>query len=174
MFKIAETGFRSRARVLAGAAALAIIAASAGVGISHVANTKTKARMAGSAPKTAMGSAAISNLPLSFEPNVGQTDPTVKYVARADGYTAYLTDKQVVVASRAKNHDAQARITFAANSTVKAEVTGERTGTTNYYVGPKSAWRTNVPDYGGVRYHDAYPGVDVVFRGDKTNLRSTM
>src|SRR5438552_12699321 len=39
-------------------------------------------------------------LPLVFEPNQGQTDPEVKYLARAGGYTLFLTDREAVLAGR--------------------------------------------------------------------------
>src|ERR1700716_3986310 len=34
---------------------------------------------------------AFGNLPLSFEPNVGQIDPAARFIARASGATFYFT-----------------------------------------------------------------------------------
>jgi len=49
----------------------------------------------------AAGSArAVSSLgpqPLSFEPNLGQTDPQVKFTARGSGYALFLTPAKAVV-----------------------------------------------------------------------------
>jgi len=44
----------------------------------------------------------------------------------------------------------------------------ELPGKTNYFIGndPKK-WRTNVPTYAQVRYHDVYPGVDLVYYGNQ-------
>jgi hypothetical protein len=39
-------------------------------------------------------------LPLAFEPNVGQTDAQVRFVARGSGYTLFLTDTAAVFALR--------------------------------------------------------------------------
>src|SRR5438552_13158924 len=36
-------------------------------------------------------------LPLAFEPNQGQSDPEVKYTARGNGYTLFLTSKAAVL-----------------------------------------------------------------------------
>src|ERR1035441_331329 len=36
---------------------------------------------------------SVGKLPLAFEPNLGQTDAQVKYVARAKGYTAYRSEE---------------------------------------------------------------------------------
>jgi hypothetical protein len=40
--------------------------------------------------------ATFAALPLAFEQNQGQTDPQVKYMARAGGYTLYLTSSDTV------------------------------------------------------------------------------
>ncbi|MGO8734678.1 MAG: SBBP repeat-containing protein [Terriglobia bacterium] len=41
---------------------------------------------------------ARAELLLSFEPNLGQTDPRVKFLARASGYTLFLTKDEAVIA----------------------------------------------------------------------------
>jgi hypothetical protein len=47
----------------------------------------------------------------------------------------------------------------------------ELPGKSNYFIGkdPKK-WRTNVPIYAKVRYHDVYPGVDLVYYGNQHQL----
>src|ERR1700676_2035299 len=40
------------------------------------------------------------HLPLSFEPNQGQTDPQVKFLAHGGGYGLYLTGSEAVLALR--------------------------------------------------------------------------
>ncbi len=40
--------------------------------------------------------ASMDSLPLAFEANQGQTDPTVKYLARGSGYTVFLTENEAV------------------------------------------------------------------------------
>jgi len=42
--------------------------------------------------------ARYTHLPLRFEPNVGQTDPKVRYLAHGPGYTAFFTENQAVIA----------------------------------------------------------------------------
>ena len=39
---------------------------------------------------------AYGRLPLTFEPNRGQTDPRVAFVARGPGYTLFLTPTEAV------------------------------------------------------------------------------
>src|SRR5215472_11938269 len=46
----------------------------------------------------------FERLPLLFEPNLGQTDPQVRFLTRAPGITSFLTDHEsVVVLSRRKS-----------------------------------------------------------------------
>ena len=40
---------------------------------------------------------ALAGLPLSFEPNLGQADPRVKFLSRGRGYTLFLTKDQAVL-----------------------------------------------------------------------------
>jgi anti-sigma factor RsiW len=53
----------------------------------------------GRAPASSVDSAAgraYAELPVSFEANLGQSDPTVRYLARTGAYTAFLTDDEAV------------------------------------------------------------------------------
>jgi uncharacterized repeat protein (TIGR03803 family) len=55
----------------------------------------------------------------------------------------------------------------------RAAVTGlaELPGTSNYFIGndPKN-WHTNVPNYAKVRYESIYPGIDLVYYGNQSQL----
>src|SRR5262245_44620801 len=42
--------------------------------------------------------AAYGKLPLSFEPNAGQTDPSVRFMARVPGGRMFFTSSEVVLA----------------------------------------------------------------------------
>src|SRR5438552_4343313 len=44
----------------------------------------------------------FSSLPVAFEPNLGQTDPQVKYLARGNGYTLFLTSSEAVLSLASK------------------------------------------------------------------------
>ncbi len=59
-------------------------------------------------------------------------------------------------------------LSFAgANPSPQVEAVGQLPGTSNYFLGSSpSQWRTDVPNYSEIVYHDVYPGVDVDFHGD--------
>src|SRR5262249_31144273 len=126
-------------------------------------------------------------VPLSFEANGGQTDPRVRYLARGNGYSLFLTDREAVLALRRKstakargktqdgNAPAQTDIVRMQliGAAGKPHVTGADplAGTVNYFVGSDSSkWRTGVPTYGKVRYANVYPGVDLVYYGNQRQL----
>jgi hypothetical protein len=122
------------------------------------------------APTTPDKRVAISyqKLPMSFEPNRGQADPDVKFLARGSGYALLLTSTEAVLglggstpglargarpatgASRSGLDASRGadvlRVQFAGgNRFASIEGLDEQGGTSNYYVGNDPArWRTNV------------------------------
>src|SRR5215469_3754174 len=60
---------------------------------------------------------------------------------------------------------------LGANPAARMEGVDELPGKSNYFIGndPKK-WRTNVPNYGKVRYDEVYRGVDLIFYGHEQQL----
>jgi hypothetical protein len=138
---------------------------------------------------------AYGQLPLSFEANEGQSAADVKYLSRGEGYLlslrgqeADLTFHQAPAARRAAINRLKPyrihRVPAAPEkfSTLRmlldgsnpgAEIAGlDRTATKiNYFIGndPKK-WHTDVPAYSKVKYAGIYPGVDLMFYGNRREL----
>lgn len=109
-----------------------------------------------------------ARLPLAFEPNLGQTDPQVKFLARGPGYNFFLTADGAVLSARAFN--LQMKLLYA-NSSAAVGGEGELAGRSNYFTGNNPArWRANIPTYQKVRYAGVYPGIDVVYYGSQQQL----
>jgi uncharacterized protein (TIGR03437 family) len=54
-----------------------------------------------------------------------------------------------------------------ANPHARGEALDRLPGISNYYLGNDPAkWRTDVPHFARVRYHDVYPGIDVIYYGN--------
>jgi len=132
-------------------------------------------------------------LPLSFEVNQGQVASNVRFLAREAGYTLFLTADEAVLALRIPGHEkhlapksgAMGRIASnrhekspesalrlkLANARVSGKVSGldELPGRTNYFLGSDPAqWRTDVGTYAKVQYEDVYPGIDLVYYGNRS------
>lgn len=119
---------------------------------------------------TAMAAPAIkwTNVPLSFEPNVGQASSEVRYLAKGSSYTLFLSSGETVVTRNGSL--LRTRLTGVSPS---ARVAGEvpQHSTTNYFIGKDPAqWRTSVPNFARVRYSGVYPGIDLVYYGQEGHL----
>src|SRR5262245_58911946 len=122
---------------------------------------------------------------LSFEPNQGQADPAVKFLARGQGFGLFLTqtDTVLVLAPAAKgrrgatSRDGQP----PAPSVVRMRLVGANAaaavtgvdplpGRSHSLVGEPDRWRRDIPTFARVRYTDVYPGVSLVFYGNAGQL----
>ena len=129
------------------------------------------------------------NVPLSFEPNVGQTDARVMFLSHGSAYASFLTKNQVVLrlhpASSNQTHirpSLKSDRTEQKDAIVTMEMVGanlnprltgiERlSGVSNYLIGSDpSKWHTNVPHYAKVRYSAVYPGIDLTYYGNHGQL----
>ena len=115
----------------------------------------------------------IAAMPLAFEKNQGQTDGRVQFLSRGAGYTFFLTPGDAVLTLAGEGTTAEEIHMKLAGSLAAAKVSGEQplSGTTNYLIGnDKSKWKTGITDYAKVRYRSVYPGIDVLYYGNQTQL----
>src|SRR5262245_15214161 len=106
--------------------------------------------------------------PLSFEPNQGQTDRRVKFLARGNHYQVFITPDRTVFALEGSKKT---------RPVVGLELVGARTepamepidplpGHVNYFLGSDPAkWQIDVPIYGKVIERNVWPGIDLAFYG---------
>ncbi|MBF0458213.1 MAG: SBBP repeat-containing protein [Nitrospirae bacterium] len=125
---------------------------------------------------------SYGKLPIAFEANDGQTDPEVKYFARGQGYTLFMTRQEFVLSmttpdkkqrAKAKIKTASIRIKFVNPDTDAKSIAGidELPGKSSYFIGnDPEKWRTNVPTYKKVKYEKVYPGVDLVVYGNQRQI----
>jgi hypothetical protein len=117
----------------------------------------------------------LARLPLIFEANQGQADPSVKFLARGAGYTLLLdeTGAKLVLqtASAAQTEKAVHMTLVGGNPASTLDATGPLPGKTNYLLGndPRK-WHTGVAQYAGVHYKSVYPGIDLAFYGSQGRL----
>lgn len=120
--------------------------------------------------------AAFARLPMSFEPNLGQSSSDVKFLARGSGYGLYLTPNAALLSlpRRTSSGLAQSAIEmkFEGASTAP-EINGAELlpGRSNYFIGNNSSrWLRNIPQFGRVQYREIYPGINLAFYGKQNRL----
>jgi Beta-propeller repeat len=193
-------GFSTRTRWIAGLSAIALLGGSLVFGwpgkfrqtqpqSTPATNSPARLRPIVPAERTRVA-ANFGNLPLSFEPNQGQTDAQVKFLSRTSQYNLFLTPNEAVFTLPVKtavknpnrpaihakhsqmNSEAVLRMELkGANAAVK--VTGEQSlsGHTNYLIGRDSSkWVRDIPQYARVNYQNVYPNVDLTFYGQQRHL----
>ena len=112
----------------------------------------------------------VANLPISFEANLGQANPAARFLAHGQGGDLLLTRNEAWLTlqrNRAESGPGILRLKLAgANPDPKLEGLSPLPGRANYLFGQDSSqWRTNIPTFSRVKYHDVYPGIDLVFYG---------
>ena len=115
----------------------------------------------------------LSQLPLSFEPNQGQNDPAVKFVSRGDGYALFLTSDEAVfkLGGTAKKPAVLRMKLLGANPATPVSGAAPQPGVVSYLSGnDEKRWHPAIPTYGKVSYPRIYPGVDLVFYGNQSQL----
>src|ERR1035438_2530495 len=104
----------------------------------------------------------------SFVPNRGQNLNEGLFSSRNNGHVMALTRQGVML--RFGNNGM--RMVFP-GANPNPQVTGLdlQSGRSNYLIGPNPAnWRTDVPNFGRVRYGNLYPGVDLLYYGNDREL----
>lgn len=116
----------------------------------------------------------LARLPLSFERNDGQFDPRVKFLARGPGYAMWLTAHEAVV-SVANDGDARPatfRMRMIGGRADAVVIPEQAIASKTHYLrgNDPAGWHSDVAQFGKVRYAGVYPGIDVVYYGNQTQL----
>jgi len=133
-------------------------------------------------------------LPLSFEPLGGRKNAAETFVAHESGSTLLVSSTEAVFSmarvsaeGRTTSHkgssgprqmdaplcDVVRMNLISANqrSRVVERTAFELPGRVNRFVGDKpSVWQTDVPTYSRVRYSEVYPGIDLIYYGNRRQL----
>lgn len=137
---------------------------------------------------------AYTKLPMAFAENRGQTDSRVRYFARGARYAFYLASNEVVLSLVKESRGGSAFLVKAAatagggapsfegvaldlkflgsNPDVVIDGEDRAPGNVNYLRGSNSAdWKTDVPRYSQVVYHELWRGIDLRVRVENGALK---
>jgi hypothetical protein len=111
----------------------------------------------------------FGRLPFVFEPNRGQADKDVLFLAAGAHYRIDLKARSAVV----KFGDGlQIALETVGGKTPRSIRGMEQTGgLSSYFIGnDPSKWHSGIPNYRSVEYSDIYPGVNLTFYGTASQL----
>ncbi len=129
-----------------------------------------------SAAASARLQSGYARLSLAFEPNRGQTDAQVQFLARTPQATVFLTGADAMIQTNRFTRDTRGQAQLAGSASIRMHLAGAQagpasteqplTGTSNYLRGNDvKQWQQNIPTFGGVRLAQVYPGVDLRYHG---------
>ena len=138
---------------------------------------------------------SLNSLPIAFTRNEGQTASEVSFTTHGSGWNLFFTPESTTCVLSKKSIAAVAlRVcgdsleaskiaetyqSFAVacrflNTSLSATVEGENRlpWNNNYFIGNNpTGWRTNVSNYGSIRYSQLYPGIDLLYYSAEGNLK---
>src|ERR1039457_1815377 len=107
-----------------------------------------------------VGSLAAAQLPMVFEPNVGQAAADVQFLSRSGVDSFALLD-----GGSFRLDGVEIRLN-GANPHVPGAGLDPLPGRSNYFFGADPRhWHTDMEQFGQVRYRGVYPGIDLTFHG---------
>jgi hypothetical protein len=128
-------------------------------------------------------------LPLSFEENLGQTAPDVRFLSRGHGYTLFLTPTEAVFSLAGEKPSAPSEhavphpgVVGKNAKTARMKLVGANPfpkiagmdallEKSNYFIGNHRAkWRADISNYARVKYSGIYPGIDLFFYGNQRQV----
>lgn len=143
----------------------------------------------------------FAKLPLSFAPNTGQLDPSVRFEVQGPESALYFGTNTVTLSLLIPRDNAPAlealdqientsitppsSIFASPSTTVQLQFEGANPepqiegvsllpGIVNCFIGnDPTKWRDNVPTFGGIVYKQLYPGVDLHYDGNIGRLKGT-
>ena len=113
-------------------------------------------------------SSLIGSVPLRFEVNRGQFDPQVRFYSRFSEQQVFLTDREAVLRVDQRVLRIRPR---GANRQPAVQGQNALPAQSSYFLGAdRSKWRTGVPNFAAVEYRQAYPGIDLIYKGNSRQL----
>lgn len=112
-------------------------------------------------------------LPLSFQPNQGQSSSDAKFLAQGRGFSALFKGTEAdFLLAHSTGTSGLLRVTLP-NSSRDVSISAESRlpGTVNYFNGnDPEKWHTGLPTFGRLRYANVYPGINLIYYGKQGTL----
>ena len=148
----------------------------AGMAMAQSTGTSTPAAAANTARAAQLHvTAGYAKLPMSFEPcfeaMCADAGSQAKYFSRGTGYVLFLASTEAVLDAGPSKKPTLRMKLLRSNSGASIEGMDPLPGKSNYFIGKNpQSWWSNVTNYAKVRYRNVYPGVDLVYYGNGSQL----
>ena len=117
-------------------------------------------------PSSGLNRTVVYSAPISFEPNQGQASSAFHYVAHEPGLGMGLAADGIHFAMSKDRQPVSVQF-IGSDKDVALSAEDPQPGKVNYLRGADpNKWQTNIPTFARVRYHELYPGIDLVFYGN--------
>jgi uncharacterized repeat protein (TIGR01451 family) len=116
---------------------------------------------------------AYGGLPLSFEPNRGQADPSVRFIAHMGGATLFVTGSGALLSLDGRDGKPAYLNSELIGASLRPSFVPEQalTGRMNYLLGSDPGrWQLGIPTYARVVERSIYPSVDLAYYGHGGSL----
>lgn len=123
---------------------------------------------------------AERDLPLSFEPNRGQSENGVQFVARGPGYSLFLNGEgssfqfsPTLEVSSLERSRSSFSIRFVGPRKNGSHLLGgdQQSSQSSYFIGSDpTKWLTGIPNFARVGRRGVYDGIDITYRGIQGEL----
>lgn len=122
--------------------------------------------------------ANIHKIPLNFERNDGQVDRIVNFLSRSQNSNFFFTPNELVMEFKTPSPDLKSKL----SDVLKMQFVGSNQNPTilgldelesksHYFIGNnQDKWIKDIPHYAKISYQNIYPGVDVLFYGNPSQL----
>lgn len=108
------------------------------------------------------------SLPLFFFPNTGQTDASVQYIVQTPNLSARFRRDSAILQA----HGRQLTVRFGgASANVAIHGLEPLAAKVNFFLG-NADWKTDVATYSKIAYQGLYPGIDMVYAGAGSQVKS--
>ena len=110
--------------------------------------------------------------PLTFEENKGQVHTNAQFIAQSNSCKAHLSTNEIVFFLSEQADDDGIHVQFKnANPRPQILRENELLERSNYLIGNnKNQWIIDIPHYTKVSYKDIYPGIDLVYHSNNSQL----
>ncbi len=110
------------------------------------------------------------SIPLWFEPNLGQSSRQVQFLTRVGRMTTFFATGETVMTAAGGRATVRMKLP-GSSSRMRFEGLDRLPGNSNYFIGNEPGkWLRDVPQYGRIRAKDVYPGIDLVYYGNREKL----